>query len=300
MNIVVFGANGQVGSALVTSLAPLGSVFGLTRSDVDLLDEAAIRTVIQRLHPDLIVNAAAYTAVDQAETEPALATAINGVASGVMARAAAEVGALLIYYSTDYVFDGAKAGRYVETDRTRPLNAYGTSKLSGEEAIAAGGCDWLVLRTTWVFAAEGKNFVRTMLRLAAERASFKVIDDQHGAPTFAAHLAAATAEIARKAEERRKRGTFISGIYHLTGSGSTSWHGFAEEIVKQWRELRGPDALRVVQIEAIPSSQYPTPAARPKNSLLSNQKVALDYGIQMPSWHAGLSECLASLTVSSA
>jgi len=293
LKILVLGAAGQVGGALVDTLAALGEVIGLTRQEIDLSDIASIGPLIGRARPDLIVNAAAYTAVDQAEIQPELAETINGAACRAIARAALECQSLLVHYSTDYVFDGTKSSPYVETDPTHPVNAYGASKLHGEEAIAEVACDAIILRTTWVFAPTGKNFVRTILRLASEREQLKVIDDQIGAPTSALHLASATTDLARIALKKRAEGTFSSGLYHLCASGSTSWYGFAEEIVHQWRRRHGHESLRVASIEPIPTIQYPTPAARPKNSRLSNAKIEADYRIQMPPWQDGLNQCLA-------
>jgi dTDP-4-dehydrorhamnose reductase len=241
------------------------------------------------------VNAAAYTAVDQAEQESELAHRINGEAVGVLAEEARRVGALLIHYSTDYVFDGSGSAPWREADATGPLSAYGRSKRAGEAAIAAAGGDWLVLRTSWVFAARGKNFLRTILRLAAEREQLRIVADQVGAPTWARSIADATAQVLAGAARERAQGCFRSGLLHLSASGETSWHGFASAIVAAARSLRPEHPLAVKTIEPIPSEAYPLPAPRPKNSRLDNALLRSRYGLALPDWRIGMLRCLEEI-----
>ncbi|BAL26506.1 dTDP-4-dehydrorhamnose reductase [Azoarcus sp. KH32C] len=295
MKLLVTGASGQVGWELVRSLMPLGEVVALDRGHCDLSRPDTLAALIAGHAPHVIVNAAAYTAVDKAETEEALATTINGVAPGELAQAAKAVGALLIHYSTDYVFDGTKSGRYIEDDPVAPLNAYGRSKLAGEEAIADSGCDHLILRTTWVFASRGGNFVRTMLRLGAEREQLRVVADQWGAPTWARNIADATAQIVARAQHERCQGAFVSGVFNLVSRGETSWHGFAEAIFSTARERLPRLPLKVLRVEPIPAADYPTPAARPANSRLALDRVEARFGIAMPFWQAALARCLDEL-----
>lgn len=296
MKLLVTGANGQVGYELVRSLMPLGEIVALERSDCDLGRPEAIASVIAAHNPDVIVNAAAYTAVDRAESEEHLATTINGDAPAALALAARDAGALLLHYSTDYVFDGGKGGvPWDETDPVSPLNAYGRSKLAGEQAIMASGADAIVLRTTWVFAARGGNFVQTMLRVGCERESLKVVADQFGAPTWARNIADASAHIIAGAQRERAEGRFLSEILHLASQGETSWHGFAKEIFAEAARLGHGSTLRVSTVEAIPSSDYPTPARRPANSRLDCSRLAKRFGIQLPHWKAALSLCLEEI-----
>jgi dTDP-4-dehydrorhamnose reductase len=227
VNILLTGKNGQVGWELQRTLQPVGKVAAFSHAGLDLADAAAIRSKLDEVRPDVIVNAAAYTAVDKAESEPELAHEVNAVAPALLAQEAARRGALLIHYSTDYVYDGAKAAPYVESDKTNPLGAYGRSKLAGEEGIRASGCDHLIFRTSWVYAARGANFLRTILRLAAEREELRIVMDQIGAPTWARLIAEATALALRQALRERSGGQFESGVFHLTAAGETSWHGFA-------------------------------------------------------------------------
>jgi dTDP-4-dehydrorhamnose reductase len=247
----------------------------------------------------VIVNAAAYTAVDNAEKEEALATRINGEAPGVLAEEARRLGALLIHYSTDYVFDGGKPSPYLETDPPNPMGAYGRSKLAGERAIAAAGGDWLTLRTSWVYAARGKNFLRTILRLAAEREELRVVADQFGAPTWARLIAESTAQIVAAALRERATGTFASGIYHLTAAGETSWHGFASIIVDQARKVSLQPAPKVQRIVPITTEEYPLPAPRPRNSRMSLDGLERRFGLALPAWDRCLSLCLAELQTAS-
>lgn len=286
MRILLTGKNGQVGSALLRTLAPLGELVALDRTELDLVKRDQIVSVVRSVKPDVLVNAAAYTAVDQAESEPDVAQAINAVAAGVLAEEAKRAGALLVHYSTDYVFDGTKAAAYIEDDPTRPLNAYGLSKLAGERAILGAGCAHLILRTSWVYARQGKNFLQTVKRLLKEKKELRVVADQFGAPTFAEALAQATAElIAHHGLAALKQ---RSGVYHATASGSTSWHGFATEIAR----LEGIDNRgRVVPIS---SDEYPTRARRPRNSRLSNEKLFRQFGVSLPSWEVSLLDCYAT------
>jgi dTDP-4-dehydrorhamnose reductase len=279
VRILLTGRNGQVGSELERALAPLGEVVALDRAGLDLSDPAAIRRVVRDVVPAVVVNAAAYTAVDRAESEPALASAINAVAPGVLAEEARNSGALLVHYSTDYVFDGEKKTAYVEEDQTHPLSVYGTTKLEGERAIQATGCRHLILRTSWVYSSRGNNFLRTVLRLARERDELRIVDDQVGAPTSAVAIARATAEMLRRAGPE--------GLFHLTAPGGVSWRGFAEAIVAS-QHL----PVRVVGID---SKDYPAAARRPRNSLLDNAKLKSAYGLTLAPWQHQLSEVVAQL-----
>ena len=292
MKLLVTGATGQVGWELARSLMPLGEVVALDRAACDLADPQAAAAVVAGYAPDVIVNAAAYTAVDKAESEPELAHRINADAVGALADTARELGALLVHYSTDYVFDGSKSAPYTEADPTAPLNVYGASKLAGEQAIAASGCDYLLLRTTWVYAARGQNFVATMLRLFAEREQLRVVGDQHGAPTWARNIADATAGLICWAQAATAAGDPVQRVYNLSAAGETTWHGFAEEIhrlaVQRWPDH--PWKLR--EIEAIPTSAYPTPAARPHNSRLDGTLLAEETRVVMPHWRDALVRCL--------
>lgn len=294
MRLMVTGATGQVGWELARSLMPLGEVIALDRQRCDLSRPETLAALVREIAPDVIVNAAAYTAVDRAEGEEALATRINGEAVGALAEAARSRGALLVHYSTDYVFDGRKAAPYAEDDAVAPLNAYGRSKLAGEAAIAAVDCDHLILRTTWVFAARGANFVRTMLRLGAERETLRVVADQIGAPTWARNIADATAHIVGRAQAERMQGAFHSGIFHLASRGETSWHGFAEAIFAAARNLL-PEAMKVDTVEAITSADYPVPAARPCNSRLALERLEARFGVVMPDWRDALMRCLEDI-----
>jgi dTDP-4-dehydrorhamnose reductase len=281
---MVTGRYGQVGWELLRSLAPLGQVIGCERRDADLSQPGTLREAVARWQPDVVVNAAAYTMVDKAEQEEELASVVNGAAVGALAEAARAAGALFIHYSTDYVFDGSKQGPYVESDATNPLNAYGRSKLAGEHAVRAAGGDWLVLRTSWVYGARGKNFLRTMLRLAAERETLNVVADQFGAPTSARMIADTTAHVISRALAERRTGKFDSGIFHLTASGATSWHCFASKIVDAARAALPAGAIAVQNVKPIPAADYPTPARRPGNSLLDNTRLEQRFEICRQSW----------------
>jgi dTDP-4-dehydrorhamnose reductase len=287
MKILLIGNNGQVGWELARTLLPLGEVVALNREQADLTDLEKLRATVQTIHPDVIVNAAAYTAVDKAENEPELAFLCNAQAVEVLAQEAKKLKALLIHYSTDYVFDGTKEGVYFEDDATNPLNTYGQSKLAGEFAIQASGVNYLIFRTTWVFAARGNNFVKTILRLATERNELNIVDDQIGAPTWARLIAESTAHIIRQAQQERGAKTFISGIFNLTSAGETSWHGLAEKIV----ELAQLECV----VRPIPTSDYPTAAKRPTNSRLSIERLTQRFGLIMPTWEITLKHCLEEL-----
>lgn len=292
MKILVLGARGQVGRELSRSLLPLGNVMALGRQDVDFVDGHALRRLIREQAPDLVVNAAAYTAVDLAESAESAAMAVNAHAPGILAEAARDAQALLIHYSTDYVFDGKSERPYTETDSIAPQSVYGRSKALGEQAIVQSGCDHVILRTSWVFGGHGHNFLRTVLRLAREREQLRIVADQIGAPTWSRWIADATAHIAREAMHRRRVGQFDSNLYHLTSAGSTSWHGFASEIIALFRAGNPESPLAVREILPITTADYPTPAKRPSNSRLSCAKLAVDYGIAAPDWRHALELCL--------
>ena len=285
MRILVCGRNGQVARALHDALEGLGDVQLLGRERLDLAQPALLRKQLRTHAPDLIINAAAYTAVDKAENEPDLAFAINAEGPRVLAEEAERLGAPLIHYSTDYVFDGRKATPYDEEDEPDPLSVYGRSKMSGEQAIRKVGAEHLILRTSWVYSLHGRNFLLTMQRLLQERAQLKVVDDQIGAPTWAATIAAST----RALIERWQSGQAGAwGTYHLTAQGETSWFGFAQAIGEQL-EARG---LPCAELLPIPSSEYPTPAKRPLNSRLDCSRLAREWQVSQPHWHDALIDCL--------
>jgi len=281
--ILLTGGTGQVGWELQRTLAPLGDVVVLDRRKLDLADPDAIRAAIRAARPEFIVNAAGYTAVDQAETEIEKAMRVNGLAPGVMGEEALRLGAHLVHYSTDYVFDGSKDGPYTEDDAAAPLNAYGRSKLAGEQAIRASGCRHLIFRVSWIYGLHGKNFLRTMLRLAQEREELRVVADQFGAPTWSRLIAEATAlALARPRPPE--------GLYQGRCAGHTSWHGFSEAILALSRNLRS----REPALTAIPTHDYPLPAQRPRNSRLACDRLAEDVSIRLPDWNDALRLCLDS------
>lgn len=282
MKILLTGKNGQVGWELQRTLCTLGDVVALGSAELDLADPDAIVRIVRDIKPDLIVNPAAYTAVDKAESEPELAMAVNGRAPGILAEEAKRLGAQLVHYSTDYVFDGRKASPYVETDEPNPLNVYGRSKLEGERAIQAVGGRHLILRTSWVYGTRGKNFLLTMMRLITERPQLNVVADQYGAPTWSRIIAEATA-----AAVLRREGT--SGVYHLTSQGSVSWHGFALRIA-QHLQASGHDVANVLPI---PASQYKVPAQRPMNSRMSTRKLEQDFDLYLPQWDVAFEMAVA-------
>jgi dTDP-4-dehydrorhamnose reductase len=296
MRLMVTGANGQVGWELGRSLAALGEVVALDRRQCDLSRPDQLPKLIAGLKPDVIVNAAAYTAVDDAEREEILATIVNGTAVGVIAQEARRTGALLVHYSTDYVFDGRKDSPYAEEDPPHPLNAYGRSKLKGEIAVQqADGC-YLILRTSWVYGARGRNFLRTMLRLLREREELRIVADQIGAPTSSAQVACASAVAIEAAIRERTDGRFASGLFHLTASGATSWHGFAAAILEGATERGLLLPARTPRLVPIPSEDYPLPATRPKNSRLAGVRLQRRFGIALPCWREGLSLCLEEIS----
>lgn len=282
---LVLGAQGQLGIELQRAFRDAGRVVAHDRAACDLGDPAAVRASVRDAKPDVILNAAAYTAVDRAEAEPEIAMRVNGEAPGILAEEARKLGALLVHYSTDYVFDGAKSASWVEEDATHPLNAYGATKLAGERNIEQVGGAYLTFRTSWVFSPQGKNFMLTMLRLGQEREQLKVVNDQRGAPTSALAIAMATREVLGSAVARES-----SGVYHMTCSGETTWCGFAEAI---FAYARGEKSWAAVT--GIPSVAYPTPAMRPANSVLSNGKLKSTFGVELPSWKAAVKESLRSL-----
>ena len=289
--LLLFGANGQVGWELQRSLAPLGNVVALTHSDVDLANAEAIRAVIRAASPAAIVNAGAYTAVDKAESEQDMAYAINAAAPAVMAEEAQLAGIPLLHYSTDYAYDGTKPAPYVEGDAANPQSVYGASKLAGDAAIIASGARHVILRTTWVFAARGGNFLKTMLRLAKERDTLRVIDDQIGAPTSAELLADVTAQVLRGLLADR----IANGVYHCTASGETSWHGYARFIVEEAGKLGAALAVSPDRMIAIPTEEYPLPAKRPKNSRLDCRKLEAAFDITLPHWQLHVRRTLKEL-----
>lgn len=287
MKILLLGKNGQVGWELQRALAPLGELIALDRRDEpngDLADAEGLRATVRQVAPDVIVNAAAYTAVDKAESEPELAHAVNGVAPGVLAQEAESLGAWLVHYSTDYVFDGSGSAPWHEESPTGPLNTYGASKLAGEQAIRETNCRHLILRTSWVYATRGSNFAKTMLRIARERESLSVVNDQFGAPTGADLIADVTAHALRSLAADSRHG----GTYHLAASGETSWHGYASEVIGLAASLGATLKVRGETISAVPGSSYPAPARRPANSRLATSKLQAAFGLSMPPWQAGV------------
>jgi dTDP-4-dehydrorhamnose reductase len=295
MKLMVTGASGQVGWELRRSLAALGNVTALDRSQCDLSQPERLPDLVRSLKPDVIVNAAAYTAVDDAEREETLATTVNGAAAGILAQEAARTGALFIHYSTDYVFDGRKEGPYAEDDPPCPINAYGRSKLAGEIAVRQAGGSWLVLRTSWVYGVRGRNFLRTMLALLRERDELRIVADQIGAPTWAAEIAQATAAIIESAAHERTEGRFASGLFHLTASGTASWHDFAAAILNGATRNALLTARPELRLVPIATEGYPRPAARPKNSRLAGDRLRERFGVALPDWEEGLSLCLAEM-----
>lgn len=297
MKILLFGKSGQVGWELQRSLAPLGEVIALDRHSTDwcgdLADMAGISAAVRQVRPDVIVNAAAYTAVDKAESDAATAHAVNAEAPGVLAEAASAVGAWLVHYSTDYVFDGSGSKPWAESDPTGPLNVYGRTKLEGEQRIVARCAQHLILRTSWVYAARGGNFAKTMLKLARERDRLSVIDDQFGAPTGADLLADLTAHMVRSALSGAPGD--LAGIYHAAAAGETSWHGYARFVV-DFASKSGPEVkASAATVDPVPTTAFPTPAARPHNSRLNTAKLQASFGLQLPAWQQGVARMLAEI-----
>jgi dTDP-4-dehydrorhamnose reductase len=285
------GKTGQIGGDLLALLSEFAEVLATDRSSLDLTRPEKIRECVASFRPDVIINAAAYTAVDKAETEPELSAAINTSAPSVLAEEAARTGALLIHYSTDYVFDGAKTEPYVESDPVNPLSVYGRTKAAGEDAIRATGCDHLIFRTSWVYSARGSNFLRTILRLASEREELRIVDDQIGAPTSSRLLATATIAVMKQELQNPASRSATSGTYHLTASGHCSWFDFANEIVGKCDRER----FRVKKVLPIPTSAFPTPARRPHNSRLHCSKLGRVFNLKMPGWIDGLNDVVAQL-----
>ncbi|MBL8430725.1 MAG: dTDP-4-dehydrorhamnose reductase [Dechloromonas sp.] len=294
MKILLTGSNGQVGFELQRALAPLGEVVAVDLADCDLSSPDAIRRLVAEVKPQVIINPAAYTAVDKAEAEPALARAINGTAPGVFGEEAARLGALVIHYSTDYVFDGSKSGAYLESDAPNPQSVYGQTKLAGEQALQASGADCLIFRTSWVFGAHGANFAKTMLRLAAERDGLKIVADQFGAPTSAALLADVTAQVLGR-YQREGRVGFPFGLYHLVASGCTTWHEYAQTVVRAALAAGKPLKLTADEILPITTADYPLPAPRPSNSRLDTSRLRQTFGLELPDWHSGLDHVLQQI-----
>lgn len=295
MKILLLGRNGQVGWELQRSLAPLGEVVALDRHSADdcgdLSDLDGIAETVRQVRPSVIVNAAAYTAVDKAESEPELAHTVNGLAPGVLAHEAERLGALLVHYSTDYVFAGDGETPWREADPVAPLNVYGRTKLEGERAIAAQTSNNLIFRTSWVYAARGGNFAKTMLRLAGERERLTVIDDQYGAPTGAELIADVTAHAVRQAAENRQ----LRGIYHLAAGGTTTWNAYARFVIDT--ALSSGKALKAgtEAVDPVPTSAFPTPARRPHNSRLDTSKLQTDFGLILPPWQQGVARMLREI-----
>jgi dTDP-4-dehydrorhamnose reductase len=299
--ILVTGGSGQVGEALQRTLAPLGEVIAPSSGTLNLEDAASIRRAMRESQPRWVVNAGAYTAVDKAQSEPARAFAINAAAPEVFGEEAKRIGAAVINFSTDYVFNGAKSAPYLETDATGPLNIYGESKLAGEVALAATGAAHIVFRTSWVFGATGNNFVKTMLRLARERGHLKIVGDQRGGPTWSYELARMTARVIGQLEEVASSSKCsleevvspVSGVYHAAGSGETTWFEFASQAIAELHKLQ-PEA-KLATTEAIPTSAYPTPAKRPMNSRLDCAKLERVFGWRMPEWRDSLATVVDEL-----
>jgi dTDP-4-dehydrorhamnose reductase len=286
--ILLTGKNGQVGGDLYSLLTDLGEVLATDRATLDLTRPEKIRECVRAFRPDVIINAAAYTAVDKAEGERELAHSINATAPGVLAEEARQCRALLIHYSTDYVFDGMKANPYVESDPTNPLNVYGRTKIAGERAIANSGCDHLILRTSWVYSPRGSNFLLTILRLAREREELRIVNDQIGAPTSSKCIAEATVHVLRQVLTSSKSDAArVIGTYHMAASGGVSWFGFAREIISQC-----DSAVRPKSIIAISTSEYPTAARRPLNSRLNCSKIEDAFGVKLFPWQRGLPSVL--------
>ncbi|NOQ14654.1 MAG: dTDP-4-dehydrorhamnose reductase [Methyloprofundus sp.] len=295
MKILLLGKNGQLGWELQRSLAPLGEVIALQRTSQDycgdLTNLQGLATTIQQIAPDIIVNAAAYTAVDKAESEAELAQLINADAPAILAQQAKLIGAWLIHYSTDYVFDGSGTTPWQESDTSSPLSVYGASKLAGEQAIQDSGCQHLIFRTSWVYATRGNNFAKTMLRLARERDNLSVINDQIGAPTGADLLADVTAHVIRTLQTAPE----LAGLYHLVASGETSWHGFSSFVI-DYAQKQGDNLKTTVEaIAAVPTSAFPTTAKRPNNSRLNTDKLQTNFALTLPDWQSGVTRMLTEI-----
>ncbi len=297
LKILLLGKNGQVGWELQRSLAPLGEVLALDRHSAtywgDLSKPEQLAQTVLAYKPDFIVNAAAHTAVDKAESEPEQAKLLNTDAPAALAIAAAQVGAWLVHYSTDYVFDGSGTHARQEDEGTGPLSVYGQTKLDGEKAIVASGCKYLIFRTSWVYGARGGNFAKTMLRLAQERDKLTVINDQHGAPTGADLIADVTAHAMRRVQNTQI--ISLSGVYHLVASGETTWHGYASYVLERAKDLKPDLQFKAAEVAPVATSAFPTPAARPRNSRLCTQKIQQSFGLVLPPWEQGVDRMLAEI-----
>jgi dTDP-4-dehydrorhamnose reductase len=295
MNILLFGKGGQVGWELQRSLSLLGNVTAVDHDSADhcgdFANPAGITETVRALRPDVIVNAAAHTAVDKAESEPDFARALNATIPGVLAQEAAKLGAWLVHYSTDYVFNGGGTQRWVEADATGPLSVYGQTKLEGEQAIQASGCKHLILRTSWVYAARGGNFAKTMLKLAQERERLTVIDDQWGSPTGADLLADVTVHAIRHLQQRPQDG----GLYHCVAGGETNWHAYASHVIQEAQRLNPALVIKATDIAPVPSSAFATAAKRPHNSRLNTSKLQTTFGLTLPNWQQGVNRMLAEI-----
>lgn len=299
MRILLTGASGQVGGELLKTLKPFGEIVAPPRSEMDLANAASIRETVRAVRPRWIVNPGAYTAVDKAESEPELAYAINAEAVRVIGQEARAIGAGVIHFSTDYVFDGSGSAPYRETDATKPVSVYGASKLAGETALADSGAGSLIFRTSWIYGARGKNFLLTILKLARERQTVRVVADQYGAPTWSRDLARMTADVITQCE-RKARGrelaevlADVGGVYHAAGAGETTWHGFAAEAVDTRRKVE--TGVPFAKIEAITTAEYPTPAKRPANSRMDCSRLMERFGWKMMGWQDSLQKVLAEL-----
>jgi dTDP-4-dehydrorhamnose reductase len=302
LKILLTGKNGQVGYELASALRDTQhQALAVGSKDCDLAEPDAIRALIQSIKPDVVINPAAYTAVDRAESEPDFAQAINAQAPEIMAAELKKTGGLLIHFSTDYVFDGTKSTPYTELDKPNPQSVYGQTKLEGEQAIAASGMNHIILRTSWVFGAHGNNFLKTMLRLAAEREELRVVNDQFGAPTSARFLAATVMRILERMESNKRAAqtevdhSALFGLYHCSCAGRTSWFDYAKFAIDFARSQGAEFKLAPDRLIAIPASQYPTPAARPANSVLDNTKLEQTFGIQRPNWQAEVQDTVKTL-----
>jgi len=295
MKILLLGKDGQVGWELQRALAPLGELLACGRSEANFSDPESLRVLVRRYAPDVIVNAAAYTAVDKAESDEAAAQLCNAVAPGVLAEEATACGAWLVHYSTDYVFDGTKQGAWVETDATNPLSVYGRTKYEGEERIRASGARHLILRTSWVFALRGGNFAKTMIRLAKERETLSVVADQFGAPTGAELLADSVALALHRIAALGSDARSLSGTYHLAASGVTTWHAYARHVLTQAQAYGATLKVEPASLQPITSSAFPTPAVRPANSRLDCRKFCDSFGLVLPDWHHHVNRLIAEL-----
>jgi len=295
--LLITGTNGQVGFELQRSLVPLGKIVAATRAEMDLSSEASILSFLRKHKPSVIVNPAAYTAVDRAESEKEQAMAVNATAPGVLARWAADNDAYLVHYSTDYVFDGMKPDPYVETDPVNPQSVYGESKWLGEEAVRSAGANHVILRTSWVFGHHGNNFLKTILRLAQERSTLNVVADQIGAPTSAALIADVTRRIIEVVSG--VDALDVSGTYHLSAQGNTSWHGYAAHIVREASARHFNLALTLDALKPISTAEYPTPAKRPKNSRLNCTKLMDCFAFPLPAWQEGVNDVVEILSPTS-